>query len=463
MTGVVLIVGTADTKSDEIAFLRQQVQALGAQALVMDVGVLAAGHGAVDIANAAVAAAAGTTLPAVIDSGDESTAMTWMARGAAALAARLHAEGRIHGLLALGGSMGTDLAFDVAAALPLGCPKVVVSTIAHSHLIPPERITPDLIMVLWAGGLYGLNSLCRSALAQGAGAVVGAINAAQLPQRTRPLVGMTSLGKSCLSYMVELKPALEARGYEVAVFHTTGMGGRAFESLAAAGAFCAVMDFSLQELANHLGGSVVTSGPDRLTGAGRSGTPQIVAPGAVDMVDFPAWQPVPAALAGRGPFDPEHDAPWRDMQADRISERDYWLLRTREVGRLLGEDWDRMETFVKRARGADPSAVIRPEAVAAIELDLFYGADFRQRLPLLARFDLIVDASHTGILKPDPRAYAAVTAGLGVAAADCVFVDDQRRNVDGARRAGMQAVHFDVRRPGESYRQALALLGVASA
>lgn len=183
----------------------------------------------------------------------------------------------------------------------------------------------------------------------------------------------------------------------------------------------------------------------------------------------------PGTLTWRGPFDPEHDAPWRDMQADRISERDYWLLRTREVGRLLGEDWDRMETFVKRARGADPSAVIRPEAVAAIEaahaagcrlavlsneLDLFYGADFRQRLPLLDRFDLIVDASHTGILKPDPRAYAAVTDGLRVAAADCVFVDDQLRNVDGARRAGMQVVHFDVRRPVDGYRQALALLGI---
>jgi uncharacterized protein (UPF0261 family) len=153
--------------------------------------------------------------------------------------------------------------------------------------------------VLWAGGLYGLNSLCRSALAQGAGAVVGAMQAAQPPRPDRPLVGMTSLGKSCLAYMVTLKPALEARGYEVAVFHTTGMGGRAFEALAAAGRFCAVLDFSLQELANHLGGSVVTSGPDRLTGAGRSGTPQLVAPGAVDMVDFPAWQPVPAALAGR--------------------------------------------------------------------------------------------------------------------------------------------------------------------
>ena len=168
----ILLVGTVDTKSDELAFLRERLRALGAQARLMDVGVLAAGHAPVDIANTEVAAAAGTTLRAVIDGGDENIAMTRMAEGAAAIASRLHAQGEIQGLLALGGTMGTDLAFDVAAALPLGCPKVVLSTVAYSHLIPPERITPDLIMVLWAGGLYGLNSLCRSALAQAAGAVV---------------------------------------------------------------------------------------------------------------------------------------------------------------------------------------------------------------------------------------------------------------------------------------------------
>lgn len=295
----ILLVGTADTKTDELVYLRERIHEQGARVLLMDVGVLAAGSAPVDIANAEVAAAAGRTLQQVIDAGDENTAMHWMAEGAATIVARLHAQGRVQGLLALGGTMGTDLAFDVAAALPLGVPKVIVSTVAYSHLIPPERITPDLIMVLWAGGLYGLNSLCRSALAQGAGAVVGAARAAVPPRLARPLVGITSLGKSCLAYMVTLKPALEARGYEVAVFHTTGMGGRAFETLAAAGRFAAVMDFSLQELANHVGGSVVTAGASRLTGAGASGTPQLVAPGAVDMVDFPAWAPVPAPLQGR--------------------------------------------------------------------------------------------------------------------------------------------------------------------
>lgn len=295
----VLLVGTADTKSDELAFLRAQLLAQGVGVMLMDVGVLAAGRVPVDITHDEVAAAGGRSLQAVVDAGDENAAMQAMAEGAAARALQLHGQGRIDGLLALGGTMGTDLAFDVAAALPLGVPKVLVSTVAYSHLIPPERITPDLIMVLWAGGLYGLNSLCRSALAQAAGAAAGAVRAAQPPRGDRPLVGLTSLGQSCLRYMVDLKPALESRGYELAVFHTTGMGGRAFEALAAAGRFCAVLDFSLQELANHVGGSVVSAGADRLTGAGRSGTPQIVAPGAVDMVDFPAWQPVPTALQGR--------------------------------------------------------------------------------------------------------------------------------------------------------------------
>lgn len=182
------------------------------------------------------------------------------------------------------------------------------------------------------------------------------------------------------------------------------------------------------------------------------------------------------ALTWRGPFAPETDELWRRMQADEISERDYWMERTREVGRLVGEDWNRMETFVRRARGADPEAVIRSEARSAIrvahaagirlavlsnELDLFYGADFRQRLPLLEMFDVIVDATHTGILKPDPRAYAAVAGVLGLPAGACVFADDQARNAAGADRAGMRAVHFEVRDPRRSFSQALAHFGLA--
>jgi putative hydrolase of the HAD superfamily len=184
----------------------------------------------------------------------------------------------------------------------------------------------------------------------------------------------------------------------------------------------------------------------------------------------------PGTLGWRGPFDPSTDALWQAMQAGRLSERDYWMARTREVGRLLGEDWDRMETFVQRARGADPASVVRPEADATVraaraagvrlavlsnELDLFYGAGFRARLPLLALFDVILDATYTGILKPDARAYRACVDALGLSAADCVFVDDQPRNVDGALAAGLRAVRFDVRRPRASYDEALAHFGLA--
>ncbi len=296
----ILLIGTADTKSPELSFLRDCIAEAGGATVFMDVGVLAPGACAPDVGAGEVAVAAGVTLDAIRAYGDEKRAMAKMAEGAAAIAGRLRREGRIDGMLALGGTMGADLALDVAAALPLGTPKCIVSTIAHSHLLPPERVTPDLIAMLWAGGLYGLNAICRSALAQAAGAIVGACRAARPPSGDRPLVGMTSLGKSCLSYMEPLLPALEARGYEVAVFHTTGMGGRAFEALAAEGAFAAVMDFSLQELANHFSGSVVTAGPTRLEAAGRNGTPQIVAPGAIDMIDFPAWRPDGKADPARG-------------------------------------------------------------------------------------------------------------------------------------------------------------------
>lgn len=295
----ILLIGTADTKSDELLYLRARVQAAGGEVVLMDVGVLEPAAFAPEISNAEVAAAGGHTLAALREGGDENTAMQAMAAGAVVLALGAHRSGRIDGVLMLGGSMGTDLALDVAAALPLGVPKVVLSTIAHSHLIAPERVSPDLTMMLWAGGLYGLNPVCKAILSQAAGAVVGACLAVEALSSPRPLIGMTSFGKSCLRYMVRLKPALEARGFDVAVFHTTGMGGRAFESMAAQGLFAAVFDFSLQEISNHLGGSCVSAGPDRLSGAGRSATPQIVAPGAIDMIDFPAWAPPPAGFEDR--------------------------------------------------------------------------------------------------------------------------------------------------------------------
>ncbi|BCH28520.1 hypothetical protein MesoLjLc_04500 [Mesorhizobium sp. L-8-10] len=295
----ILVIGTGDTKAAELLFMRATIEASGGEAVLMDVSVLGNPRFRPDHDKHAVAAAADTTIEAVATSGDENSAMALMALGASRLARALHDRGDIDGFIALGGSMGTDLALDVALALPLGVPKLVVSTIAYSHLVPPERIAPDLMMILWAGGLHGLSGICKSVLSQACGAAVGAARAVQKPSGPRPAIGMTSLGSSCLSYMGRLRPALERRGYDVAVFHTTGMGGRAFEQVAAQGGFAAVFDLSLQEVTNHINGVVTTSGADRLENAGRRGIPQIVAPGAIDMIDFAAWQDAPAAFADR--------------------------------------------------------------------------------------------------------------------------------------------------------------------
>jgi putative hydrolase of the HAD superfamily len=183
----------------------------------------------------------------------------------------------------------------------------------------------------------------------------------------------------------------------------------------------------------------------------------------------------PCSLKWLGPFALETDPLWASMQRGEISERDYWLTRSHEVGHLVGEDWQDMATFVKRARGADPEAVIRPEAERAIrivadagfklailsnELDLFYGSDFRKKLPLLDRFQVIVDATHTKILKPDPRAYQMVLDELSLDPDLCVFVDDQHRNIVGAKACGLQTVLFNVRDPQTSYIEALRPFGL---
>lgn len=183
----------------------------------------------------------------------------------------------------------------------------------------------------------------------------------------------------------------------------------------------------------------------------------------------------PGTLKWQGPFDTSTDPLWVSMQNREITERDYWMTRTAEVGRLLGEDWTDMKTFVQRARGAEPELVLRPEARDAIfaakqaglklailsnELDLFYGVEFRKRFPLIELFDVIVDATYTKILKPDPRAYQQVLAELALPREACVFVDDQKKNIEGAEAVALPHVHFDVTRPAESYSQALRMLGL---
>lgn len=293
----ILVVGTYDTKDDELTYLASVIRAQGGEVLTMDVSVLGDPRVPTDVSKHDVTTAAGSSIADAIASGNENVAMQIMALGASTLAAQLYAAGRFDGVIVLGGSMGTDLALDLCAALPLGVPKYVVSTISFSPLINPGRVAADIQMILWAGGLYGLNSVCRATLSQAAGAVLGAARAVEAPDGRRAIVAMSGFNSKVVNYMVALKPALEARGFEVAVFHGTGMGGRALESLAAQGLFAAVMDLAPQEVANHLFGSSISAGDDRLTNAGRRGIPQILSIGCLDLVDLVGWQPLPALFS----------------------------------------------------------------------------------------------------------------------------------------------------------------------
>ena len=303
MPARILLIGTADTKSAELDYIRQQIAQAGARTLLLDVGVVGEASCPVDIDKHAVFAAAGTNLEKLLSLADENQAMTLVAKGATTIAVDLQKKNEIDGVLIIGGTMGTDLALDVAGALPLGFPKIIISTIAFSHLIPPDRLAPDLIMMLWSGGLYGLNSICQSALAQVSGAIVGVCQSVKKTDSVQPRVGMTSFGSSAAKWMLRLVPGLEALGYEAIVFHATGMGGRAYEALARSSHFSAVMDFAIQEVSNHEYDSPVSAGPDRLCGAEAGGVPQLIAPGFLDLVDLPAWQAIPTKLLGQ----PRHD------------------------------------------------------------------------------------------------------------------------------------------------------------
>lgn len=396
----ILLIGTVDTKSAELAFLRDCLVEAGGRPVVMDVGVREQVHLTPDITNRQVAVAAGTTLEAVAASVDENAAMQTMTRGAVALALDALHDKRIHGVLVLGGTMGTDLALDVTAALPVGFPKFLISTVSFSHLVPPERLAPDLMAILWAGGLYGLNSVCRSSLQMAAHAVLGACRNAAPVVPERPLIGITSLGTSALRYIIALKPALEQRGYEVAVFHSTGMGGRAFETLAAQRKFAAVLDLCLQEVANDVHGSIVTAGSDRLENAGRAGIPQIVAPGAIDMIDLPAWKETPVQYAGR----PRHahnrliasvtsTAAERRMVARMIAEK--LAAATGKVKVIVPrqgiQEWDRQgqplhEPEAHAAFVEELGARLKAAGVNAIDIDAHINDD-AFTVAVLATFD----------------------------------------------------------------------------
>ncbi len=289
----IALLGTFDTKGEEFCFLREQIESAGLRTLMIDVGVLGDPAFAVDISAADVAAAAKENLAALRAERDRGRSVTAMAIGAQAIVGWLVEQGALHGVVSLGGSAGTAIATAAMRALPYGFPKLMVSTLAAGDTRPYVG-TRDICMMPSVLDIAGLNRVSRRILSNAAGAICGMVAAEQaIAPGQKPSIAATMFGVTT-PCVTAARRVLEARGYEVLVFHATGTGGRAMEQLIEDGAFLAVLDLTTTELADELVGGVMSAGPHRLEAAGRKGIPQLVCPGAIDMVNFGPLETVPA-------------------------------------------------------------------------------------------------------------------------------------------------------------------------
>lgn len=298
MAKTIAVVATLDTKGVEANFIRDRVEAAGILALVIDTGVLAEPAFQGDIPRETVAEAAGTSLARLVSEKDRGKSVTAMAEGAAKVVTRLFDAGKIHGIISIGGSAGTTIGTSAMRALPVGFPKVMVSTLASGDTRPYVGIK-DITMMYSVVDIAGLNRLSRRILANAAAAVC-AMAQAELPPAAeeRPLLAATMFGVTtpCVTRAREI---LEENGFEVLVFHATGTGGRAMEDLIESGFIAGVLDITTTEWADELVGGVLSAGPHRLEAAGKKGIPQVVAPGALDMVNFGPPETVPEKFKTR--------------------------------------------------------------------------------------------------------------------------------------------------------------------
>ena len=305
----VVLVGTLDTKGTEYGWLRGRVRELGCEAVLVDAGI-GEPQTEADVPAERVAEATGASLERLREAGDRGAAVTQMGEGAAVIAAELLAAGRVDAVLAVGGSGGSSIAARAVRDLPIGLPKLIVSTMASGD-VSPYVGAKDVTITYSVVDVAGINRVSRLILGNAAAAAAGMAKAhaetqapkahaeTQAPQvKERPLIGASMFGVTTPAVNVA-RERLKELGYEVLVFHATGAGGRALEGLADSGLLAGVLDMTTTELADDLVGGVLSAGPERLTAAGRNGVPQVVAPGALDMVNFGPRDTMPQRFEGR--------------------------------------------------------------------------------------------------------------------------------------------------------------------
>ena len=363
----VYLLATMDTKGAEARYVRSLLTEWGCDVHLMDVGCLGEPAGDAETGREAVFEAAGARHADVVARGDRGEAVTLAAEGARRLLAAAHDAGRVDGVLAIGGSAGTTIGTTAMRALPIGVPKLMVSTLASGN-VRPYVGDKDLMMLNSVVDIAGLNRISRPILARAAAAMAGMVRH-QPPSAAddRPLIAATMFGVTtpCVQ---RAREELERAGYEVLVFHATGNGGQAMESLIRDGLIAGVLDMTTTELADELVGGVLSAGPDRLTAAAACGVPQVVSVGATDMVNFGPPETIPEAFSARRFY---HHNPTVTLMRTTLEEN-------RELGREIAR---------KVAASRGPAAILLPRhGVSAIDRQ---GEPFDDAAAREALFDAI--------------------------------------------------------------------------
>ena len=298
MAKTIVITGTLDTKGQEFAFLKELIEKEGLRTLVVDFGVMGEPAFEPDVTRQEVATAGGGDL-AILSSGDhKDEAMRLMAAGLTVVVRRLYEQGKLDGIIGMGGGGGTSLTSAAMRSLPIGVPKVMVSTLGGGD-VSAYAGTRDIVFMPSVVDVAGINRISRLIFTNAAGAIAGMVKKERpIVDDDKPLIVTSMFGNTTLA-VERARGILETRGYEVLVFHATGIGGRTMESLISDGYITASLDITTTELADEICGGVLSAGSDRGMAASRAGIPAVLVPGCVDMANFWGMDTVPEKYRSR--------------------------------------------------------------------------------------------------------------------------------------------------------------------
>lgn len=293
MDKIILMLGTFDSKGKEFAYLYSELKRRGANVLTMNTGVLSGTDlFPIDIPAEKVALSGGETLETLRQNGDRGAAMVVMARGARAICQELQQQGKINAIIGMGGGGGTSIATTAMQGLPVGFPKVCITTLASGNT--SEYVgSKDIVLFPSIVDISGINQFSRLIISRAAGAICGMVQTDPIPdENEHPIIMISMFGNTtkCVEMCAE---TLKEKGFESLIFHATGGGGRAMESLILENMAVAVLDITTTEWADEYCGGALTAGPQRLDGPGRVGIPHVICPGCLDMVNFGSMDTVP--------------------------------------------------------------------------------------------------------------------------------------------------------------------------